>query len=62
MTPQGACDYLCVSLRTMRTLLARGEIPYIQVGGKGSLVRLDIQDLDAFMAKNKVNRLTNAER
>ena len=62
ITPQAGCDYLSVSLRTMRTLLARGGIPYIQVGGKGCLVRLDINDLDEFMQKNKVNRLTNAKR
>ena len=60
ITAQAACAYLSVSLRTMRTLLARGEIPYIQVGGKGCLVRLDIQDIDAFMARNKVHCLSNA--
>jgi len=61
ITPQEGCDYISVSLRTMRALLAKGELPYIQIGGKGCLVRLDIHDLDAFMLRNKVNCLSNAQ-
>lgn len=60
VTPQQGADYISVSLRTFRTLLAKRELPYIQLGGKGSLVRVDIQDLDAFMLKNKVHCLNNA--
>ncbi len=56
ITPQEGSAYLSVSLRTMRSLLSKGEIPYIQIGGKGCMVRLDITDLDQFMARNKVHR------
>jgi len=54
LTPQEAAGYLAISLRTMRTLLSKREIPYVQAGGKGSFVRIDIEDIDAFMARNKV--------
>lgn len=54
LTPVRGAEYLSISLRTMRSLLAKREIPYVQIGGKGCLVRLDVQDLDEFMAKNKV--------
>ena len=57
ITPQEGSAYLSVSLRTMRSLLSKGEIPYIQIGGKGCLVRLDVQDLDDFMLSHKVHRL-----
>jgi len=60
LTAKEGADYLSISLRTLRTLLAKREIPYIQVGGKGCLVRVDLQDLDAFMVKNKVHCLGNA--
>lgn len=60
LTAQEGADYLSISLRTLRTLLAKKGIPYIQVGGKGCLVRLDIEDLDQFMAKNKVHCLGSA--
>ena len=36
-------------------MLAKREIPYSQFNGKGSLVRIDRQDLDEFMQKNKVS-------
>jgi excisionase family DNA binding protein len=60
ITAQEGAAYLSISLRTLRTLLAKREIPYIQPSGKGGLVRLDVQDLDCFMAKNKVHCLDNA--
>ncbi|RJR36927.1 MAG: DNA-binding protein [Desulfobacteraceae bacterium] len=60
LTAQEGAEYLSISLRTLRTLLAKREIPYIQPSGKGGLVRLDIQDLDAFMLKNKVHCLGSA--
>jgi excisionase family DNA binding protein len=55
MTPAQRAAYLNVCLRTFRTVLSRREIPYIQFNGKGSLVRIDRQDLDEFMQKNKVS-------
>jgi excisionase family DNA binding protein len=55
MTPAQGAAYLNVCLRTFRTVLSRREIPYIQFNGKGSLVRIDRQDLDEFMQKNKVS-------
>jgi excisionase family DNA binding protein len=60
LSAEDAAEYLSVSLRTMRSLLAKRELPYVQIGGKGCLVRLDIQDLDAFMSRNKVHCLDNA--
>ena len=57
VTPGQAAEYLQISLRTLRTLLSRREIPYVQPSGKGGLVRLDIEDLDDFMARNKVQCL-----
>ena len=57
LTPGQAAEYLQISLRTLRTLLSRREIPYVQPSGKGGLVRLDIQDLDDFMVRNKVQCL-----
>jgi len=38
-------------------MLSRKELPYIQFNGKGSLVRVDRQDLDEFMLKSKVSAL-----
>jgi excisionase family DNA binding protein len=60
LTPQQGAEYLSVSLRTMRTLLAKREISYIQPFGKGGMVRLDVRDLDAYMTRNKVHCLDNA--
>jgi excisionase family DNA binding protein len=54
MTPAQGAIYLNVCLRTFRTMLAKREIPYSQFNGKGSLVRIDREDLDEFMLKNKV--------
>ena len=39
---QGAADYLCVSIRTVRRMVARREIPYRRVG---KVLRFDLTDL-----------------
>jgi len=54
LNPKESAEYISVSLRTFRELLARRKIPYIQPSGKGGLVRVDILDLDEFMVRNKV--------
>lgn len=59
LTPHEGAEYLSISLRSLRTLLAKREIPYTQIK-KGCLVRLDVRDLDLFMARNKVHSLDSA--
>lgn len=46
-----ASEYLGISAWTLRRLMHRGEIPFIQ-NGQGSAT-LDIRDLDAYIDGNK---------
>ncbi len=60
LNPREASEYLGVSLRTMRLLLARREIEYTQYAGRGGMIRIAVSDLDAFMERNKVHCVGNA--
>jgi excisionase family DNA binding protein len=51
MSVKAAADYLGMSVYTIRDRIARGEIPAVRDGGR--IVRLDIQDLDAWIEKRK---------
>ena len=46
-----AGDELAVSARTVKRLVAAGELPVVQVGPKSP--RIDASDLDAFITKAK---------
>lgn len=46
-----AADYLGITVRHVRELVARRSIPYVKVG---RLVRFLPEDLDAYLAERKV--------
>ncbi len=45
-----AADYLGVSVRTMKTLMSDGQLPYVKIG---RCTRLDAGDLDDFIATHR---------
>jgi excisionase family DNA binding protein len=47
-----AAAYLGVSKWTLRDLLFRGDIPYVKIGRR---VLIDVQDLDAYIARSKIH-------
>jgi len=51
-----AAHYLNVSHWKVRQLLQSGKVPYFQ-DGEGSLILLDIHDLDQFIERNKSREL-----
>jgi excisionase family DNA binding protein len=51
MSPRDAADYLSMSERKLWSLTKQGEIPYSKIG---RLVRYTIDDLDAFLAANRI--------
>ena len=50
LTMHQVAELLCVSLRTVKRLLARGELPVVRVG---RLVRVREDDLRRFMANRE---------
>lgn len=49
VTLDDAAEYLNVSPRTIRRLIASGELPGFRVAGHRRAIRLDVADLDAIM-------------
>lgn len=49
-TPKTLADYLSVSERTVRMMLAEGRIPSIKVEGAR---RIDAGDVDAYLARQR---------
>ncbi len=47
----GAMEYLTLSERAIRTMVARQEIPHIKVGTR---LRFDVQDLDLWMRRQRI--------
>lgn len=50
MTVPGAADHLGVSVRTLRRLIERGDLPSVRVGRSR---RVDPEDLEAYIARQK---------
>lgn len=48
---QEAADYLALSTWTVRELIWKGELPHVRLGRR---ILLDLQDLDALIAHNKI--------
>ena len=48
---EGAAEYLTVSVRYVRTLLADRRLPYLKVG---KYVRFDLDELDAWLESCRV--------
>ena len=48
ITKQQAAEQLCVSVRTLEGLIARGQLPAYKIGPK--LVRLRPEDIEAYLA------------
>lgn len=51
LTVEQAADYIFVSPRTLRRMLAARRISYLKIG---SLVRLYVPDLDSFLADSVI--------
>ncbi len=49
-----AAHYLCISLDKLRSLVQRGEIPYIPGGNPSAPWLFDIRDLDTWIDKVKI--------
>jgi excisionase family DNA binding protein len=45
-----AADYLGVSVRTIKTLMSDGQLPYVKIG---RCTRLDAADLDDFISRHR---------
>ncbi len=52
-TPKGLADYLSISERTVRQMLADGRIPSYRVEG---IRRIDPTDVEAYLARNRSRR------
>ena len=53
LTTEQAADYLGVSARTVKHLMSGGQMPYVKIGRS---TRLDLGDLDNFIARNRQKR------
>lgn len=53
---EGTAGYLGTTVRHVRNLIARREIPYHKVG---RLVRFDLADLDAWLDANRVEAVAS---
>jgi excisionase family DNA binding protein len=52
-TPKALAEYLSISERTVRQMLAEGRIPSYRVEGAR---RIDPDDVDAYLARNRNGR------
>jgi excisionase family DNA binding protein len=53
LTVLEAARYLSISERTLRDMMAKRQISYIQRPGKRGLIRFSMADLDEFMLRNR---------
>jgi excisionase family DNA binding protein len=51
LTLNGACAYLGCSRRTIERLIGSGALPAVRLGER--LTRVDVRDLDAFIASRR---------
>jgi excisionase family DNA binding protein len=48
-------ELLGVSTKQVRRLIARGELPAVQLGGRGSAIRIDREELEAWLYSEAVS-------
>lgn len=55
LTLAEVADRLAVSDKTARRLIARGELPCVQLGGRRSALRIDEDQLDAWLDRRRTD-------
>lgn len=55
MTPADAAAFLCISVDTLNAIVARGDLPFVEVGAgdKRPRRRFDPADLEAYVGERK---------
>ncbi len=49
LTVSQAAERLSVSEKSVRRMIVRGELPAVQLGAPGSSVRIDVDELEAWL-------------
>jgi excisionase family DNA binding protein len=52
LTVEQAAERMCTKQRSIRRLIAERRIPYVKLGAH---VRIDVRDIDAFIAAGRVS-------
>lgn len=61
LTIKEAAATLGLHPQTVRTKIARGELPALQLGGPGSAVRIDERELDAWLYEDPAVQVVRPE-